>query len=267
VRCSGTGCGRFDRNDIIAGQVLAGGAGITLDTAMNAEFDSNTIQAPVCQAASASGTYYGARVRGTGTLINNVIRDATCAAVEDVVHYDKVAIGPAAFDATIVHNTVEYTPCTACGERRGLGIKSGLGVLTGAEGYVNSNIIRNTAAGGISYPVYEYDTDSDLKQFYSNDLYDPTATALFYWHNSTSYGISNVNDSMKLAETDGNNLSADPQLTASWHIMATSPCRNAGSTSLSPQTDFERPTGQARPNPTDTVAGVAIPDVGADEFY
>lgn len=51
------------------------------------------------------------------------------------------------------------------------------------------------------------------------------------------------------------NLNADPQLSASWHLAATSPCVNAGVATEAPSTDFD---GDNRP-----AAGLF--DIGADE--
>ncbi len=257
VRCLSGGCTTFSGNTISAGTyagVNAGsGIGVELDTS-SPLFDSNNIRGPACRAPP-PGRYYGALLHGSRSVfVNNVVRDNACPQTEDVVRFEKVSLGPALVNPIVVNNTIEYTACTGCGERHGLAIRGVPGSLGGPAGVFNNNIIRNTAAGGITYPVYEYDFDGDVISFLNNDLYDPTATALFWYHGTTPYTLVQVN----ALPGAGANIIGNPLLDATWHIPTTSPCHDRGTPTSAPNHDFD---GQARPDPLGAF------DIGADEFY
>ncbi len=264
VQCLNGGCTGFNRVIIDAGRAPSG-AGVQL-SGSSPFLNSNRILAPSCAAGGTPGVLSGLHLlRSSARVTNNVISDATCAGNEDVVRFEKVNLPVGTLpDSQMVNNTIEYTPCTACGERRGLSVKGvplALGGGTPLPAVIN-NIMRTRGAGGTTWPVFEYDIDSSMSAFNSNDLYDPTAQALFRYHGALNYTITDVNDMAKLAETNGKNISADPLLNGTWHMGPTSPCRNAGVMPLAPQIDFDN---QTRPNATDAM-GVAV-DIGADEFY
>ena len=116
-----------------------------------------------------------------------------------------------------------------------------------------NNIIRNTAAGGVSWVVVESDPSSDPAELANNDLYDPTGVLYLDEGATNLTSIAMVN---ALAGASMN-LSAAPVLNASWHLGAASPCRNTGTATGAPAYDFD---GNVRPNE-------AIVDIGADELY
>jgi hypothetical protein len=252
VQCLTAGCGPFSQNTIRAGGA-SGGVGIGLDlSGASPAFNDNEIDGPTCNNGIIiiGATYYGAHLVDTASVLtNNIIRDGACFIAEDSVHYDKVS----ATAPTVENNTIEYTTCTGCGQRRGLAIAAGPGGAPGAAGVFRNNIIRNTAAGGVSWVVYESDPSSDLLELANNDLFDPTGTLYFDEGSTNLTTIAMVN---ALAGASAN-LNADPLLNLSWHLAAASPCRNTGTATGAPAHDFDN---QGRPNE-------AIVDIGADEFY
>ena len=109
--------------------------------------------------------------------------------------------------------------CAACGTRNGLVILSPSG-LAGPSGVFNNDIIRNTAAAGTSFTVFETDKDSAPASFLNNDLWDTVGT-LYTYQGTTALGTTALIDST--VSGAGSTLSADPLLSGTWHIPGASP--------------------------------------------
>ena len=119
------------------------------------------------------------------------------------------------------------------------------------SGVFRNNIVRHTAAGGITMPVRELDTMADLRIFENNDLYDPTSGGVYVDEGTTTLNITQVNTTIGTG-----NIDLTCQLNATWHIPVTSPCRNAGTATGAPDHDFD---ADGRPRET-------FYDIGADEY-
>ena len=115
-----------------------------------------------------------------------------------------------------------------------LAVAAGPGMMAGPAGVVRNNIIRHTAAGGITMPVRELDVMADFRVFENNDLYDPTSGGVYVDEGVTVLNIAQVN-----ATIGTGNIATTCQLNATWHMPATSPCRNAGTATGAPDHDFD----------------------------
>ena len=255
VRCLSGGCGSFTGNDIRAGTISSGpeGIGVEIDGA-SPLFDDNHIMGPNGgMFGSVAGRYYGVYLRLTTSLLtNNVIEAGSLGAPVDVVRYDQSPAGPALIEPTIHSNTMDYAACTACGARTGFAVSGPPGALIGPSGVVRNNIIRHTAAGGMTMPVRELTAQSDLRIFENNDLYDPTAPAVYVDEGVTPLSIAQVNTTIGTG-----NIAVSCGLNGSWHITsALSACVDAGTASGAPDQDFD---------PDRRPAGSGF-DIGADEL-
>ena len=263
VRCLSGGCSSITNTSINAGGVASTATiGIGADiVGASPTLDSDNIRAPSCGGSTgvpSSGTFLGLHLQSSSsTVTNDVVRDQACATLEEVVRFDKVS-SIASFNPVVVNETIEYTS-TASSARHGIAISGSPASGGGAAGIFDNDIVRNLGSAGTSYPVYEYDVGSDPSSFDNNDLYDPTAAALFYLHGTTPLAtIVLVNTTVPSASA---NISANPNLTATWHLNAGSPCIDAGTSTSAPKLDFDLPP-DARPYP----ASGAV-DIGADEWH
>jgi hypothetical protein len=271
LRCTNGGCRSVTGSHISAGGVGAGSttnlsAGLSLDHSAPT-FDANVVTAPACgNTGMPTGPLYGAHLLASSArLTNSVFRDGVCNAQEEVVFVGKSAVGPAALSSDLINDTIEYGNCASvgCGTRMGLSFdQAGIG---GPIGHFDNNIVRNVFAssGGGSYKsfaVYQYGLNGDWATFSANDLWDANAwnggnPVLFYWHGLTSLATAGaVNTTLGVAAPKPN-LSGDPLLDATWHLLAGSICIDAADATSAPRTDRD---GQARPS------GAGY-DIGADE--
>jgi hypothetical protein len=258
VRCLQNGCTSIDTSTIQSGALVAAtgqrGIGVEVSGA-NPTFDRNNIQGPPCQGPIAATELYGVFIKGSApTFTNNVVRDGACSGPEEGIRYEKGSVLPIVVDPVVVNNTIEYG-CNSCGTRRGIVIVSP--GVSAASGFFNNNIVRNlnSAAAGGTWPGYEVDANSAPKTFLNNDLFDPTATALYQLGGTT--GLTTIGQVNAQVNGAGGNIAADPLLNGSWHIAAGSPCRNAGTASHAPKIDLDN---DVRPQEV-------VFDIGADEYH
>jgi hypothetical protein len=273
LQCTNGGC-----RSITGSSIAAGGVGVGLNAGFSAAlvidhatpiFDANLVTAPSCAAGGAvAGSLYGARLNQTSArLTNSVFRDAPCSSQVEVVYVMKNQTGLISIAPDLIGNTIEYGNCAAgstCGVRMGLSFDQiGLG---GGAGHFDDNIVRSflgSSGGGSvkSYAVYQYGVNGDWATFSANDLFEPNAWSsgnpvLFYYQGTTM-----LSDATAVNKTLGPivltpNISADPKLDASWHLLSGSPCIDVGDSKYAPATDRD---GQTRPRGTGF-------DIGADEF-
>lgn len=156
---------------------------------------------------------------------------------------------------------------------------------TGAIYAINNTIYHNTATvdlcGGLCVQVRENDTDTAFASayIYNNIVWDNSAGSVgediyiddnvdgdayqgavqLYFNNFTDRHIV---DGSALSE--GDNIDQDPQLTADFHILAGSPCVDAGDSSA-PQIPAEDIDQHTRVIDGDGDGAAAV-DMGADEY-
>ncbi|MBI5500079.1 MAG: hypothetical protein HY907_07530 [Deltaproteobacteria bacterium] len=255
VRCLTGGCASLTGSDVRAG-TLSGtgteGIGLELDGS-SPPVDDNRIVGPNNGSNTMpAGRYHAVYLRATrAVLTNNVVEAGSLAQAVEAVRYDLTSVGPALIEPTIHSNTIDYTACTGCGARTGLAVAAGPGMMTSPSGIVRNNVIRHTAAGGITMPVRELDVMADLRVFENNDLYDPTAGGVYVDEGVTTLNIAQVNTTIGTG-----NIDTSCQLNATWHMPATSPCRNGGTATGAPDHDFD-----ANRRPQESAY-----DIGADEY-
>lgn len=258
VRCATSGCGKFTGNTITVGNVgnnATAAMGIDIVGA-NPAFDDNEILGPMCpNGVMGTPALYAAHFSNTTSLVtNNVIRDQQCLGAVDAVRFDKAAAAVGVLGPTIHSNTVLFTTCNNCGNKRGLVITAPPGATVAAAGIVRNNIFRNvgTANPTAAIAVREMDTSSDLLFFENNDLFTPNGGILYVDEGTTPLLLPAINLLMGSAA----NISVNPQLDATFHLLAASPCRNAGTATGAPALDFD---GNMRPQEMSY-------DIGADEY-
>ena len=259
VRCATGACGKFSGNTIVAGTAgnnVTVGMGIDI-VGTNPAFDDNDIQGPACpNGIGGNPQLYGAHFSNTSSLVtNNVIRDQACLSTVDVIRFDKLAVMGNVAAPTIHSNTVQFTTCTGCGAKRGITIASQAGAIVAAAGVVRNNIFRNagTANYMTGFAVRENDISSDLATFENNDLWTPNGGILYF--DEGAGPLLNLIAVNALTGSAGN-INADPLLDATFHLLAMSPCRNAGTMTGAPAFDFD-----ANMRPQEMVF-----DIGADEY-
>jgi hypothetical protein len=280
MRCLTGGCASATSSTIQAGNLTS--AGTTALTGIGLEIDGASPRIEDCaingptggNSGTTGGRYDAVYLRATSSLVENcVIRDvppptstatSSFANLIEVIRYDQTSAGPALVAPTVVNNTIEYTPCTACGPRVGLAIFGSPGALISPMGIVRNNIIRNLGVGGTTSPVVERNAQSDLQFFENNALWDPTASMLaLYLDEGTTARTTSAQLNSLTDGTSGGNQAVDCMAsTTTWRLPSASACRNTGTMMSCPAHDFD---GQGRPNPTDPM-GVMC-DIGADEFY
>jgi hypothetical protein len=262
MRCLSGGCATVSGNQIFAGNTSGrSSVGMEIDGS-SPIVDDNQITGPGGPGFAPSTLYYSLSLRMTSaTITNNVILGGSVAQPSDVVHYDMAAIGPVFLYAIVHSNTIQYSACTGCGARVGLGLQTAGSAGGAPMGIFRNNVIEHGGVGGVTRPVVEYGLFADPLTFENNDLFDPNAAGAEYRDEGTmNLGVAAVN---ALGPGYGGNIAADCQLDPTWHLPATSMCIDAGTANgppgAPPMTDFD---GQRRPRS-------AIPplryDIGADE--
>lgn len=251
VSCSAGGCANISGNAISVGTIdvaTSSGIGLSVQGA-NPIVDGNRIAGPVCSSGMPTGpgpfpfpaAYFAT---SSSRITNNIFYDQPCSFQTGTLVL-KNAMGAG---AEVYNNTVRFTTCDGCSMKRGL-------VIEGSSGtdIVRNNIFVNAGGGGFAdgYAVYE-STSTSLQFFETNLLWAPNGGTLYLDNGTTHLALAGVNALSGAA----NNLSADPSLDATFHLLGTSPCRNAGTATGAPATDFE---GNTRPQEMSY-------DIGADEY-
>jgi hypothetical protein len=270
MRCLTSGCASITGSTLSAGGLRGAatiGSGLDLDGA-SPVVDDCAINGPGgTSTAGGLGRFDALYLHGSSsTVSNSIIRDVpvpgaggapvSFSALTTVVRFDQIAVGPALIAPTVVNDTIEYTPCLACGARIGLAIV-GAGAGGSGTGIVRNNIIRNLGIGGTTNAVVERDVNSDLQFFQNNALFDPTATGGALYFDEGAMALATAVQINALTGAGGDQVVDCAASTTTWRIPAGSACRNTGTAMSCPAHDFD---GQARPNEM-------VCDIGADEFY
>ncbi len=260
VQCTTGGCASFVNNSISAGFLLGAstvGMGMQIDGA-SPIVDRNTITGPQGGIATPPmvGRFYGLYLHTTASLVtNNIILDGSWVGAVDVLRFDLGAASGAVRGPTVHSNTIQFTSCTACGARVGLGLAGVAGAIP--QGVFRNNVFDHSGAGGLTRAVVEYDVNADPMNFENNDMND---TVLYFDEGSTPLTLAMVN---ALGAGYSGNIAGSCGLTATQHLPGTgSICYDAG-TAVAAATnhDFDN---ESRPF---SVAGSPRYDIGADELH
>ena len=261
VQCLSGGCARFVNNTINAGFLLGASTvamGFQIDGA-SPVVDRNTIVGPQGGILGPMmGRFYGLYLHNTTSLVtNNIILDGgSWSGAMDVVRFDQSSIGPALLNPIVHSNTIQYTSCSACGPRVGLGLASSPAGAS-PQGIFRNNIFDHAGAGGVTRAVVEYNPGADPLTFENNDMND---TVIYFDEGSTPLTLAMVN---ALGAGYSSNIAGTCNLTVTQHLPGTaSACYDTGSAvGAPPNHDFDN---QSRPF---SVLGAGAYDIGADEFH
>jgi hypothetical protein len=129
---------------------------------------------------------------------------------------------------------------------------------SGPRGMVRNNILEGGGCTTVLI-VEESSAAADPRLFQNNDLFAAlAATPVPLYRDEGTTNLTTIAAVNALTDiTSSGNLAANPLLTATNHLMATSPCRNTGIATNAPATDIDN---QARPNES-------VFDIGSDEYY
>ncbi len=255
MRCLAGGCASVTGSTIGAGLLSAAGlTGIAFEVdGASPPIDDNLITGPNGGAAAVMGRFFGLYLRDTSSFVtNNVIRDGSHMSRAESLRFDQTALGPALVEPRVHSNTIEYTPCTGCGPRVGIGITATPGGLGTPAGVFRNNLVRNTGAGGVTQCVVEYSAQSDPRLFENNALWDPTGTAVYLDEGTTPLFLAPAINALAGASM---NQVVNCMPNATWHIPLGSACQNTGTAAGAPDHDFD-------PQPRPHAGGF---DIGADE--
>jgi hypothetical protein len=119
---------------------------------------------------------------------------------------------------------------------------------------VRNNIFFNAGTDNFAsaFAIAENTATSDPAIFEHNALWVPNGGTLYWNEGSSALSLAAIN---ALSGSTGN-ISADPMLDATFHLLPNSPCRNAGTANGAPAFDFD-----GNPRPQEMVY-----DIGADEY-
>ncbi|MEO7095183.1 MAG: choice-of-anchor Q domain-containing protein, partial [Polyangiales bacterium] len=275
IAAFGAGAGTIiSNNDITSGNSQSG-ASNGIETSSSLVIDGNRINADAATVGTCtqSNTWCAgiASFGGTLTITNNVVygpkafRATAVFLVESEIPAGTVVVngnylnggGLGGVASGTTRNAsagvvVSIGPCNTCG-------------LKGMVGRIRNNIID----GGINLDRYGVREDpaqnrtQTVEVLQANDIWFSTNLSgrndTFY-RQVGSFGTPVDIKSIVVLNNGTNpvaslNINADPQVDATWHIGAQSPCINAGVPTESPGKDFE---GDTRP-------GAGVIDMGADE--
>jgi hypothetical protein len=256
------------RNDIRAG--AASGTGYNawgIAASGPIQIDSNRINAVPSSGscpASAGETFCG------GIKTESTAADITNNVVAGIPGRNSVALLASEVEATAPPLRVSSNYLDGYGS--GTGLISAAVVLSQACAACGTNAIfgtfrNNVLRGGTNqtrYGVYEVSSPARTAHpealqndnFYFLPLSGHTDVLYHYWNGTSFINYTTIAQVNALTFASGN-FQADCLFTATFHLVAGSPCINAGVATEAPPLDFE---GQARPN------GGAF-DVGPDEYY
>ncbi|HMY18963.1 MAG TPA: choice-of-anchor Q domain-containing protein, partial [Polyangium sp.] len=244
VYCTNGGCNMFSGNTIKANAVQAAVSTTRLIDIRSSSptFDQNELIGPPCPVPGTGGGAITYLQNSAAVLTNNILRDQTCVDATDLILSENA--GP-----MLINNTLQLATCAGCGRKRGLVVNGSTGA-----GSVRNNILVNAGSADFTnaYLVYENNATSDLPFFENNALWAPNGGILYWDEGTTSLSLAAINGLMGSTA----NIHADPLLDATFHLLAASPCRNAGSAINAPAFDFD---GDTRPREMSY-------DIGADEY-
>ncbi len=256
VHCDVGACGRIEENTHITGRGGVIAIGLLLDVT-GPLVNANRIDAG-CATTEGTGVFSRdsfARVQ------NNVITGTICSA--------GAAGSGASFGVRIgltdtineldLHSNDIYgggQPVACTSEGIAFDTLLTMPAPTGPRGIVRNNIVY-AGTCNTNFDVSENNAAADPRIFENNDLWFTTASVTALYRNENVNNLNTIAAVNALADiTSSMNLSADPQVNATFHIPATSPARNTGTMAGAPATDFEN---DARPRE-------GAFDIGADEF-
>jgi len=263
----------FADNDIYAGDSLRG-VSIGIEVGANVTIDGNRINAD----ASATGTCTNptswcagiASQSATSVITNNVVfgpRGPKSAGVH--LGESETAAGIVVLNGNFIDGGGGASPggatmarsaalvvtigsCVSCGLRGVVG-RVRNNILMGGSGVLRFGVIEEPATGRVVRP-----------EALENNLFHfaPSSATMDVLYRQIGL-LGGVTDHTDIATVNAiiappadANLSADPRVDASWHLLPGSPCIEQGTTTDAPPVDFD---GELRPRGDDI-------DIGADEF-
>ncbi len=251
VACEAGGCGR------VAGNKLLGNGGA------NVLGLSLVASGPLVERNDITGGCGGKSSMGVlaedayARLENNLIRGASCAVNQATLGADGLHVHVAAGGNELdVHsNTIDAGGTGPCsGAAAGIGLGAGP-APSSARGVFRDNILR---AGNCTIARYDFleDTAKTSPRLFENNDLDPTGTTTgtqLYLRGGGQPAASLA--AINALPGSNNNLSDSPLFVGfgDYHLTATSPCVNAGTSVGAPKTDFD---GKLRDDK---------PDIGAFE--
>jgi len=261
VKCDAGACARIERNLFISGNQGVNTFGVVLNGA------STFVERNIIDAGCTRGEGIGLlSTDSAGRVQNNVIRGGgSCVTGSSTTNSPTSTYGVRVFLAAglkeldLHSNTVLALGGTtvACTSR---GISFELtpgGAPPGGRGIVRNNILHAGLCATL-YGAIETSASADPRIFESNDIwYGSSPTAIYRDENTTNLTtIASVNALTDM--TVSGNFSSDPLFISAFnlHITSGSVCRNNGTATGAPTTDWE---GDVRPQETKF-------DIGADEF-
>jgi len=264
----------FADNDIYAGDSLRG-VSIGIEVGGTVTINGNRINAD----ASATGTCTNpsgwcagiASQSSTSVITNNVVfgprgpRSAGVHLGESETAAGGVVLngnfvdggGGASFGGTATATrsaalVLTIGSCVSCGLRGVVG-RVRNNILMGGSGVLRFGVLEEPAAGRVIRPEA---LENNLFHFAPSG----TTVDVLYRQIGLLGGVTDHTDiatvNAIIAPPADANLSADPRVDASWHLLPGSPCIEQGTTTEAPPVDFD---GELRPRGDDI-------DIGADEF-
>lgn len=253
VRCEDGACARIEFNQLITGNSAQNSYGVVLGNT-GTFVNANHITA-------GCGTVEGDGVRTLNSfarLQNNVIEGNQCNTVATGTGNSwgvRVFLAAGSNEVDLHSNTIFARGAQITCNGRALSFEATPGgAPPGASGIVRNNIF-SPGLCPTRFDVEELTTNASPRLLENNDFFYLTPADVLYRDNAATNltAIAGVNALPGAAA----NISADPRLNATNHLMTGSPCIDTGTATGAPTTDLDN---QRRPN----LAGY---DMGADEFY
>jgi len=255
VRCDDGACARIERNVQITGGSGAVAIGVSVGNT-GTFIDRNTIETGIAtrMAIGLLSTNSRARVQ------NNIIRGPTLAtiAAPSEIYGVRVFLSAGMNEIDFHSNDVFANGGLAgCISRAMAFDATPGGIPPSGRGIVRNNILDNGICP-VRYGIEEATAFADPRVVENNDFWSSSAggVATLYRDEAATNLLAVALVNALLDITVSNNLSANPLLDPTNHLLALSPCRNTGTAAGGPALDFD---GQTRPRE-------AVFDIGADEY-